>query len=81
MCVRDIKPQLTFIINKENTDNFALLKRTLALPRKVVYSPYQFMQSWRGKTVDNLPVIDLPRTLNSWQVSYNNQLGLIETEA
>lgn len=81
MCVRDIKPQLTFIINKENTDDLNLLKRTIALPRKVVYSPYQFMQSWRGKTVDDLPVIDLPRTLNSWQVSYNNQLGLIETEA
>ena len=29
----------------------------------------------------NLPVIDLPRTINSWRVSYNNQLGLIETEA
>lgn len=81
MCVRDIKPQLTFIINKENIDDLNLLKRTIALPRKVVYSPYQFMQSWRGKTVDDLPVIDLPRTINSWQVSYNNQLGLIETEA
>ena len=81
MCVRDIKPQLTFIINKENTDDLNLLKRTIALPRKVVYSPYQFVQSWRGKTVDDLPVIDLPRTLNSWQVSYNNQLGLIETES
>lgn len=81
MCVRDIKLQLTFIVNKENTDDLNLLKRTIALPRKVVYSPYQFMQSWHGKTVDDLPVIDLPRTINSWQVSYNDQLGLIETEA
>lgn len=77
MRVRDIKPQLTFVINQDNLPDEDLLKRTIILPRKVVYNPYEFMQNWQNKTVDDLPVIDLPQDIGNYQVVYNKNLGLI----
>lgn len=77
MCMRDIKPQLIFIINQDNLSDRDLSKRTITLPRKVVYNPYEFMQNWQNKTINDLPVIDLPQDIGNYQVVYNKNLGLI----
>lgn len=86
MQVRDIKPQITAIINDPTLSSFELLQNTISLPRKLTPNIEKSLKQMKNadwqddELLKDQPMIDLPCELNGYMVRYNSTLGLIATK-
>lgn len=86
MQVRDIKPQVTAIVNDPNLSSFNLLQNTITLPRKLTPNIEQSLhqmknEAWQDdELLKDQPMISLPCELNGYTVRYNSTLGLMTTK-
>lgn len=86
MQVRDIKPQVTAIVNDPNLSSFDLLQNTITLPRKLTPNIEQSLhqmknEAWQDdELLKDQPMINLPCEMNGYMVRYNSTLGLIATK-
>ena len=86
MQVRDIKPQVTVIVNDPNLSSFYLLQNTITLPRKLTPNIEQSLKhmknaAWQNdELLKDQPMINLPCEMNGYTVRYNSTLGLIATK-
>ena len=86
MQVRDIKPQITAIVNDPNLSSFDLLQNTITLPRKLTPNIEQSLKhmknaDWQNdELLKDQPMINLPCEMNGYTVRYNSTLGLIATK-
>ena len=87
MQVRDIKPQVTAIVNDPNlSSSFNLLQNTITLPRKLTPNIEQSLhqmknEAWQDdELLKDQPMINLPCEMNGYMVRYNSTLGLIATK-
>ena len=91
MQVRDIKPQITAIVNDPNVNDpnlssFDLLQNTITLPRKLTPNIEQSLhqmknEAWQDdELLKDQPMINLPCEMNGYMVRYNSTLGLIATK-
>lgn len=86
MQVRDIKPQITAIINDPTLSSFELLQNTITLPRKLTPNIEKSLKQMKNadwqddELLKDQPMINLPCELNGYMVRYNSTLGLIVTK-